>query len=256
MTEIRGKAAVVTGGGSGIGMGLAKELAKQGASVAVADIILENAQKVADAINASGGKAVAVQCDVCDRASIKAMKEAATAALGTIQLVFANAGATSFDALMDMSDDDVDWIIQVNLMGVMNTTRAFLPDMMKSGEGHICATASMAGLLPGSIPSMCPIPRQGRDYRPDDEPRARDEGIQRAHHVILSGRRGDRDRLEPLVFASRREARQVGAAGRAAYPVAGGRDAIATRGNAGPGPTLIARSHERACHHSDARHRV
>jgi NAD(P)-dependent dehydrogenase (short-subunit alcohol dehydrogenase family) len=55
-----------------------------------------------------------------------------------------------------MSDDDVDWIIQVNLMGVMNCTRAFLPDMMAAGGGHICATASMAGLLPGWIPQHAP----------------------------------------------------------------------------------------------------
>lgn len=156
MTQISGKAAVVTGGGSGIGMGLAKELTRQGASVAVADIILANAQKVADQINASGGKAVAIQCDVCDRESIKAMKAAATAALGPIQLVFANAGATSFDPLMEMSDDDVDWIVTVNLMGVMHTTRAFLPDMVAAGGGHICATASMAGLLPGWIPVHTP----------------------------------------------------------------------------------------------------
>lgn len=156
MTDISGKAAVVTGGGSGIGMGLAKELAAQGASVAIADIILENAEKVADAINAAGGKAVAIQCDVTDRASIKRMKEQASAALGPIQLVFANAGATSFDPLMEMSDDDVDWIIDVNLMGVMRTTQAFLPDMVKAGGGHICATASMAGLLPGWIPVHTP----------------------------------------------------------------------------------------------------
>jgi NAD(P)-dependent dehydrogenase (short-subunit alcohol dehydrogenase family) len=156
VTEITGKAAVVTGGGSGIGMGLAKELAKQGASVAVADIILDNARKVADEINAAGGKAVAIHCDVCERASIKQMKAEANAALGPIQLVFANAGATSFDPLMEMSDDDVDWIIQVNLMGVMNTTRAFLPDMMAARDGHIMATASMAGLLPGWIPVHVP----------------------------------------------------------------------------------------------------
>jgi NAD(P)-dependent dehydrogenase (short-subunit alcohol dehydrogenase family) len=80
------------------------------------------------------------------------MKSEATAALGFIKLVFANAGATSFDPLMDMSDADVDWIVQVNLMGVINTTRAFLPDMMAAKEGHIMATASMAGLLPGWIP--------------------------------------------------------------------------------------------------------
>jgi NAD(P)-dependent dehydrogenase (short-subunit alcohol dehydrogenase family) len=84
------------------------------------------------------------------------MKQAANAALGPIGLVFANAGATSFDPLMDMSDADVDWIIQVNLGGVMNTTRVFLPDMMAAGGGHICATASMAGLLPGWIPVHVP----------------------------------------------------------------------------------------------------
>lgn len=156
MTEISGKAAVVTGGGSGIGMGLARELARQGASVAVTDIKLENARKVADEINAAGGKAVAIQCDVCERDSIRKMKDEASAALGPIQLVFANAGATSFDPLMDMSDDDVDWILQVNLHGVMNTTRAFLPDMIAAGGGHICATASMAGLLPGWIPVHTP----------------------------------------------------------------------------------------------------
>jgi NAD(P)-dependent dehydrogenase (short-subunit alcohol dehydrogenase family) len=156
VTEISGKAAVVTGGGSGIGMGLAKELARQGATVAVADIILDNARRVADEINAGGGKAVAIHCDVCERASIKQMKAEATAALGPVQLVFANAGATSFDPLMEMSDEDVDWIVQVNLMGVMNTTRAFLPEMMAAKDGHICATASMAGLLPGWIPVHVP----------------------------------------------------------------------------------------------------
>ncbi len=156
MTDISGKAAVVTGGGSGIGMGLARELARQGASVAVADIMLEKAQKVAAAIQAAGGKAVAIQCDVCERDSIRRMKEEAEAALGPIQLVFANAGATSFDPLTEMSDDDVDWILQVNLHGVMNTTRAFLPGMIAAGGGHICATASMAGLLPGWIPVHVP----------------------------------------------------------------------------------------------------
>lgn len=156
MTEISGKTAVVTGGGSGIGEGLARELARQGAAVAVADILLDNARKVADEINSGGGKAVAIHCDVCERDSIKQMKAEANAALGPVQLVFANAGATSFDPLMEMSDDDVDWIIQVNLMGVMYTTRAFLPEMMAAREGHIIATASMAGLLPGWIPVHAP----------------------------------------------------------------------------------------------------
>lgn len=152
MTDIRGKVAVVTGGGTGIGNALAKELAKQGASIAIADIMLDSARQAAEEINAAGGKAVAIHCDVCERDSIKQMKEQANAKLGPVNLLFANAGATSFDPLMDMSDDDVDWIVQVNLMGVMNTTRAFLPDMMAAREGHIIATASMAGLLPGWVP--------------------------------------------------------------------------------------------------------
>lgn len=156
MTEIKGRNAVVTGGGSGIGLGLAKELARQGAKVAVTDINLANARAVAAEIEAHGGTAIALECDVCERDSIRAMKAAADQALGPIQLVFANAGATSFDPLMDMSDNDVDWLLQVNLHGVMNTARAFLPDMIAGKEGHICATASMAGLLPGWIPAHTP----------------------------------------------------------------------------------------------------
>ena len=84
MTEIAGKAAVVTGGGSGIGRGLAMELARQGASVAVADILVENARAVAEEIRQAGGTAVAIHCDVCDRSSIEQMKSEANAALGTI----------------------------------------------------------------------------------------------------------------------------------------------------------------------------
>lgn len=156
MTDIAGRNAVVTGGGSGIGEGLAKELAREGAQVTIADIILENAQRVADEINASNGRAIAVQCDVCDRAAIAAMRDTVHEELGPVTLLFANAGATSFDPLMDMSDEDVDWILTVNLHGVMNTTRAFLPDMMEAKGGHVCATASMAGLLPGWIPVHVP----------------------------------------------------------------------------------------------------
>jgi NAD(P)-dependent dehydrogenase (short-subunit alcohol dehydrogenase family) len=152
MTEVAGKAAVVTGGGSGIGMGLAKELARQGASVAIADIMPDNAHRVASEINDAGGTAVAIECDVCDRSSIEQMKAEANAALGTVELVFANAGATSFMAVTELTDDELDWMTEVNLKGVIWTTLTFLPDMIGAGGGHIVATASMAGLIPTLVP--------------------------------------------------------------------------------------------------------
>ena len=152
MTEIAGKAAVVTGGGSGIGLGLAKELARQGASVAVADILVENARQVADEINDGGGTAIALHCDVCDRSSIEQMKVEANAALGTVELVFANAGATSFVPVVELTESEVDWMTAVNLSGVIWTALTFLPDMIDAGGGHITATASMAGLVPTLVP--------------------------------------------------------------------------------------------------------
>ena len=156
MTDISGKAAVVTGAGSGIGAGLARALARAGARVAVTDLLLDNARRTVAQIEAEGGEAVAIACDVCERESIRAMKHDATAALGPEQLVFANAGATSFTPLVDMSDEDVEWILHVNLLGVTFTAKAFLADMIAAGGGHICATASMAGLLPGWIPVHAP----------------------------------------------------------------------------------------------------
>lgn len=156
MIEIKGRNVVVTGGGSGIGKALAMALAAEGAKVAVADIILPNAQKVADEIRAAGGTAFAGACDVCERDSIKQMKAEVNAALGPVSLLIANAGATSFERMTDMSDADIDWILQVNLMGTTYCLQEFLPDMIAASEGHLVATASMAGMLPAWIPFHAP----------------------------------------------------------------------------------------------------
>jgi NAD(P)-dependent dehydrogenase (short-subunit alcohol dehydrogenase family) len=156
MTEIRGRNAVVTGGGSGIGEALAKALAVGGAKVAVADIIPANAQRVAEEIKAAGGTAIDVACDVCERDSIKRMKAEVCAALGPVALLVANAGATSFERMTEMSDADIEWIIQVNLMGTTYCLQEFLPDMIAAHEGHVVATASMAGMLPAWIPYHAP----------------------------------------------------------------------------------------------------
>lgn len=157
MTDIKGKVALVTGGGSGIGRALSLALAKEGASVVIADILGDNARVVADEIKKGGGAAVAAGCDVSDRASVKRLKSDAEAAFGrSVSLLFANAGATSFEKLSDMSENDVDWIIQANLMGVTNCLMAFYPDMKDAREGHLVATASTAGLLPAWVPYHAP----------------------------------------------------------------------------------------------------
>ena len=156
MTEIAGKIAVVTGGGSGIGRALAMALASEGASVAVADIMMENAEAVVAEITASGGSAKAFRCDVCDRDAVMTLKSDINRTMGAVSLLFANAGATSFERLTDMTHDDVDWIVQVNLLGVTHCLLAFYPDMVASRDGHVFATASSAGLLPSMVPYHAP----------------------------------------------------------------------------------------------------
>ncbi|MGH9121633.1 MAG: SDR family oxidoreductase [Acidimicrobiales bacterium] len=151
MTEIAGRVAFVTGGGSGIGQGVAIALAAEGASVAVADIHEERARSVAAEIAAAGGSAVGVVCDVSDRRSISEARSQVLDAYGPVSLLFANAGVTSLQPLVEMSTDDVDWIMSVNLLGVLYCLEAFLPDLIGQGSGHVVATSSMAGLITESL---------------------------------------------------------------------------------------------------------
>jgi len=153
---IGGRTAVVTGGGSGIGRALARALAAEGASVVVADILPENALRVADEITRAGGSALAAACDVSDRAAVDALKERAHAAFGPISLLFANAGVTSVERLTDLSPEDVAWITEVDLLGVSHCLQAFLPHMLERRTGHVVATASLVGLIPGWLPHHVP----------------------------------------------------------------------------------------------------
>jgi len=156
VTEIAGKVALVTGGGSGIGRGLALAAADAGASVVVVDLLLDRAKEVAAEIEKAGGRAAALACDVSKRDAVKKLKVDAEEALGKVGLLFANAGVTWFDKLTNMKDEDVDWVIHVNLMGSLYCVQAFLPDMLSAGDGHIVATASNAGLISGWVPEHTP----------------------------------------------------------------------------------------------------
>jgi NAD(P)-dependent dehydrogenase (short-subunit alcohol dehydrogenase family) len=148
MKDFSGKTAVVTGGGSGIGLALAKGLAAAGAKVVIADIVAENAERGLEEVRTAGGEAIAVVCDVSERTAVAELKALANAAFGRVGLLFANAGATATERLTEMSDEEVDWVLEANLKGVMNSLRSFLPDMYEAREGHVLATSSGAGLQP------------------------------------------------------------------------------------------------------------
>lgn len=156
MTEASGRAAVVTGAGSGIGRALARALARDGACVVVADIVEANAESVANEITRDGGQARAQVCDVSDRASVRELKARANQAFGVVTLLFANAGVTSFERFADMTPEEIDWITEVDLMGVSRCLREFLPDMIAGRSGHVVATASMVGLIPQLLPYHAP----------------------------------------------------------------------------------------------------
>jgi NAD(P)-dependent dehydrogenase (short-subunit alcohol dehydrogenase family) len=160
MTAIAGKVAFVTGAGSGIGRAVALALGREAAAVVAADIDGARAQAVAAEIREAGGQALAVACDVSDRASVRRARAEANGAFGRVLLLFANAGATSFDPIESVPDEIMDWIIEVNLMGVSHCAQVFLPTC----SPRVTATSWQPRRWPASFPissaSMRTMPRR------------------------------------------------------------------------------------------------
>ena len=149
MKELAGRVAVVTGGGGGIGEGLARAAAGAGMKVVAADVEADNAERVAAAIREQGGSAIGVGCDVSDPKAVDALAEATYSEFGAAHLLCNNAGVLMHGALLDSTDDDWRWMLGVNVLGVMNGVRAFVPRMRaQGGEAHIVNTGSLASLLP------------------------------------------------------------------------------------------------------------
>jgi 3-oxoacyl-[acyl-carrier protein] reductase len=142
--RLEGKTAIVTGGGSGFGAGIARVLAREGAEVMVADI---NAQAAGQIAEETGGRAQEV--DVADGASVAAMTAAAMEAWGRIDILVNNAGITHMPAPMEeVSEEDFDRVLAVNAKSVYLTAREIVPKMKAAGAGAILNIASTAGLSP------------------------------------------------------------------------------------------------------------
>lgn len=148
MSTFSGAAAVVTGGASGIGRALCEALARRGARVVVADRNVEGAAGVAAAITAAGGRARAAAVDVADFSSVERLIDGAVRAHGRIDLLFNNAGIGVFGEELDVSLEDWQRVLDVNLWGVIHGIRAAYPRMVSQRGGHIVNTASLAGLSP------------------------------------------------------------------------------------------------------------
>lgn len=141
---MEGQLALVTGAGSGIGRATAVALAEQGADVVCVDIDLASAERTAGDV-----KGVAFQLDVADSTATQRLAERVLREVGVPDLVMANAGIAVAGSFLDTSADDWRRIIDINLFGVVNTLRAFVPPLVQRGEGgHVVVTASAAGFLP------------------------------------------------------------------------------------------------------------
>ncbi|TSD93644.1 SDR family oxidoreductase [Skermania sp. ID1734] len=145
--KVKDKAAIVTGGGNGIGAALAAKLAAEGAKVVVADLDETAAQAISDDINADHAEsAIGAGGDVSDTAQIQRLIELCESEFGSVDLYFANAGITGPPGL-ELSEQDWDLVLDVNLRAHIRAAQLLVPRWLDKGEGYFVATASAAGLL-------------------------------------------------------------------------------------------------------------
>jgi NAD(P)-dependent dehydrogenase (short-subunit alcohol dehydrogenase family) len=153
--DFAGRVAVVTGGASGIGRGLAEAFAARSMKVVIADVEAAPLESTARALQERGAEVMPVRVDVRDRLEVLRLAEDVYARFGGAHVLCNNAGVAHPGFVHDLTLDDWDWVLDVNLKGVIHGIHAFLPRMRKSGEPcHIVNTASLAGLVHG--PGMGP----------------------------------------------------------------------------------------------------
>ncbi len=151
MSRLAGKIALITGAASGIGRGIASAFAREGADIIVADRVpAARAETVLGEIRAHGREALFVQTDVSSEASVSAMAAAALARFGRVDILVNNAGIFTESLLENLSVEDWDRVVGVNLRGTFLCARALIGQMLARGEGRIINIASQLGQIGGT----------------------------------------------------------------------------------------------------------
>lgn len=147
-----GRVAVVTGAASGIGLGLSARFAAEGMHVVMADVEEPALAKAAAELAETGASVLPVVTDVADRAAVEALRDAAVSAFGAVHVVCNNAGVGGpHGPLWECPPGEWDWVLGVNLGGVINGVRVFMPLLLEQDAGHMVNTSSIFGVFAGAL---------------------------------------------------------------------------------------------------------
>jgi NAD(P)-dependent dehydrogenase (short-subunit alcohol dehydrogenase family) len=152
MTQVNGKVAVITGAGSGIGRALAYALGRAGAKLAVSDVDTTGLAETVKQLRVIGAPVHEARLDVTDRQAVLRYADEVVAEIGGVNIVINNAGIAFTGDIADMTFEQIERVMDVDFWGVVNGTKAFLPHVIASGDGHIVNISSLFGLL--SVPGQ------------------------------------------------------------------------------------------------------
>jgi NAD(P)-dependent dehydrogenase (short-subunit alcohol dehydrogenase family) len=151
--RLDGRVVLVTGGGSGLGKGACQRIAAEGGAVAVVDIRQSLAEETAAEIRAGGARAIAIRCDVADESQVATAVEQTVSELGSLYGLLANAGTAGSGWLHELSLQDWNFVLGVNLTGAFLCAKHSIPHMIEAGRGSIVVTSSIAGSVIGAAGS-------------------------------------------------------------------------------------------------------
>ncbi|MEC8999856.1 MAG: SDR family NAD(P)-dependent oxidoreductase [Actinomycetota bacterium] len=154
MKDLNGKVAVITGGASGIGLAFAHRFATAGMKVVIGDIEEPALDVAVTGLSGAGAEVLGVRCDVGDANSVRSLASTVEEAFGDTHLLCLNAGVALSGALHEQTLADWEWVLGVNLMGIVHGLDSFLPGLVARDEGHVVITASVAGHT--AYPSLGP----------------------------------------------------------------------------------------------------